>query len=151
MRSRIPRFRTRFHNERVAQREAGCRLFARLRGRGDDRQFRRRVARAASFLGQPRQRILAERMRNQLRSQLNLTSEQMDRASAIFDKTAGQLEAIRTDTARRVQETIAEVHRQLASDLTPEQRAKLKEIDRRQSTCLRREGFRRNPGGPQPP
>ena len=103
------------------------------------------------FLSQPRQRILAERMRNQLRSQLNLTSEQMDRASAIFDKTAGQLEAIRTDTARRVQETIAEVHRQLASDLTPEQRAKLKEIDRRQKHMSEREGFRRNPGGPHPP
>ena len=103
------------------------------------------------FLGQPRQRILAERMRNQLRSQLNLTSEQMDRASAIFDKTAGQLEAIRTDTARRVQETIAEVHRQLASDLTPEQRAKLKEIDRRQKHMSEREGSRRNPGGPHPP
>jgi Spy/CpxP family protein refolding chaperone len=103
------------------------------------------------FLGQPHQRILAERMRNQLRSQLNLTSEQMDRASAIFDKTAGQLEAIRTDTARRVQETIAEVHRQLASDLTPEQRAKLKEIDRRQKHMSEREGFRRNPGGPHPP
>jgi hypothetical protein len=103
------------------------------------------------FLGQPRQRILAERMRNQLHSQLNLTSEQMDRASAIFDKTAGRLEAIRTDTARRVQETIAEVHRQLASDLTPEQRAKLKEIDRRQKHMSEREGFRRNPGGPDPP
>ena len=103
------------------------------------------------FLGQPRQRILAERMRNQLRSQLNLTSEQMDRASAIFDKTAGQLEAIRTDTARRVQETIAEVHRQLASDLTPEQRAKLKEIDRRQKHMSEREGSRRNPSGPHPP
>ena len=103
------------------------------------------------FLGQPRQRILAERMRNQLRSQLNLTSEQMDRASAIFDKTAGQLEAIRTDTARRVQETIAEVHRQLASDLTPEQRERLKEIDRRQKHMSEREGFRRNPDDPHPP
>ena len=103
------------------------------------------------FLGQPRQRILAERMRSQLRSQLNLTSEQMDRASGIFDKTAGQLEAIRTDTARRVHETIAEVHRQLASDLTPEQRTKLKEIDRRQKHMSEGEGFRQNPGGPRPP
>ena len=103
------------------------------------------------FLGQPRQRILAERMRSQLRSQLNLTSGQMDRASGIFDKTAGQLEAIRTDTARRVHETVAEVHRQLASDLTPEQRAKLKEIDRRQKHMSERDGFRRNPGGPHPP
>ena len=103
------------------------------------------------FLGRPHQRILAERMRSQLRSQLNLTSEQMDRASAIFDKTAGQLEAIRTETARRVNEAIAEVHRQLASDLTPEQRAKLKEIDRRQKNMSEREGFRRNPGGPHPP
>ena len=103
------------------------------------------------FLGQPRQRILAERMRSQLRSQLNLTSEQMDRASAIFDKTAGQLEAIRTDTARRVHETIAEVHRQLASDLTPEQRAKLKEIDRRQKHMSEGEGFREKPSGPHPP
>ena len=103
------------------------------------------------FLDQPHQRIVAERMRSQLRSQLNLTSEQMDRASAIFDKTAGQLEAIRTETARRVHETIAEVHQQLASDLTPEQRAKLKEIDRRHQHMSEGEGFRQNPGGPHPP
>ncbi len=103
------------------------------------------------FLGQPRQRILAERMRSQLRSQLNLTSEQMDRASAIFDTPAGQLEAIRTETARRVHETIAEVYRQLASDLTLEQRAKLKEIDRRHQHMSEGEGFRQNPGGPHPP
>ena len=103
------------------------------------------------FLDQPHQRIVAERMRSQLRSQLNLTSEQMDRASAIFDKTAGQLEAIRTEKARRVHETIAEVHQQLASDLTPEQRAKLKEIDRRHQHMSEGEGFRQNPGGPHPP
>jgi Spy/CpxP family protein refolding chaperone len=103
------------------------------------------------FLGRPHQRILAERMRSQLRSQLNLTSEQMDRASAIFDKTAGQLEAIRTDTARRVHETVAEVHRQLASDLTPEQRAKLKEIDRRHQHMYEGGDFRRDPAGRHPP
>lgn len=72
---------------------------------------------------------LGDRMRNRLRHQLGLTDEQMTKISPIIDKTATQLEAIRTDTGRRVHETLAEAHRDIAADLTPEQRAKLEAIE----------------------
>lgn len=82
------------------------------------------------FLGPP-SKILSERMRNRLRWQLHLTDEQVAKISPIVDKAAAQLEEIRRSTGRRVHETIAEAHREMAADLTPEQRAKLQEIESR--------------------
>jgi len=72
--------------------------------------------------------IAAERMRNRLQSQLNLTPEQVRKISPVLDKAAAKLEDIRKDTARRVHETFAEAHRQIADDLTPEQRTKLEQL-----------------------
>jgi hypothetical protein len=55
----------------------------------------------------------------------------MAKISPIIDTTATQLETIRTETARRVHETFAEAHREIAADLTPEQRSKLQAIEER--------------------
>ena len=74
---------------------------------------------------------ISDRMRHRLRTQLRLTDEQMAKISPIIDKTATQLETIRTETGRRVHETFAEAHREIAADLTPEQRAKLQAIEER--------------------
>lgn len=74
---------------------------------------------------------IGDRMRDRLRNQLRLTDEQTAKISPIIDKTATQLEAIRTESARRVHETFAEAHREIAADLTPEQRAKLQAIEER--------------------
>jgi len=65
------------------------------------------------------------------RAELNLTPEQVAKISPIIDKTAAQLRDIRRDTARRVHETIAEAHRQMAVNLTDEQRQKLQQIQER--------------------
>jgi Spy/CpxP family protein refolding chaperone len=79
----------------------------------------------------PYRGALSDRMRSRLRIQLRLTDEQLAKISPVIDKTATQLEAIRTETGRRVHETFAEAHREIAADLTPEQRAKLQEIEER--------------------
>src|SRR6266481_252065 len=71
------------------------------------------------------------RMMERLRTELNLTPEQVAKISPIIDKTADQLREIRRDTARRVHETIAEAHRQMAANLTDEQRQKLQQIEQR--------------------
>ena len=85
------------------------------------------------FMGGPhRPGFLAERMRSRLRWQLHLTDDQMKKISPIIDKTAGQLEQIRAESSRRVHETFAESHREMAAELTPEQRAKLQEMQARQ-------------------
>ena len=82
------------------------------------------------FFG-PYHGAIGDRMRHRLRMQLRLTDEQMSKISPIIDKTATQLETIRTETGRRVHETFAEAHREIAADLTPEQRAKLQAIEER--------------------
>jgi hypothetical protein len=86
---------------------------------------------------------ISERMRHRLRTQLRLTDEQMAKISPVIDKAATQLEAIRTETGRRVHETFLEAHREIAADLTPEQRAKLQAIEerhRRRFQRMRRPG-----------
>jgi hypothetical protein len=82
------------------------------------------------FFG-PYHGAIGERIRHRLRTQLRLTDEQMARISPVIDKTATQLETIRTETGRRVHETFVEAHREIAGDLTPEQRAKLQAIEER--------------------
>lgn len=71
------------------------------------------------------------RMKERLRSELNLTPEQLARISPIIDKTTAQLRDIRRDTGRRVHDIIADAHQQMAVQLTDEQRQKLAQIEER--------------------
>ena len=83
-----------------------------------------------SFLFGPNHGTIAERMRHRFQFQLHLTDEQMKKISPVIDKAARQLETIRSESGRRVHETFSEAHREIAADLTPEQRMKLQEITR---------------------
>src|SRR5438067_13492717 len=83
------------------------------------------------FLAFHRPELIGTRMKERLRAELNLTPEQVAKISPIIDKTAAQLRDIRRDTARRVHETIAEAHRQMATNLSDEQRQKLQQIEER--------------------
>jgi len=75
--------------------------------------------------------LIGSRMKERLRDELNLTPEQVAKISPKIDKTAMQLRDIRRETARRVHETIADAHRQMAVNLTDEQRQKLQQIEER--------------------
>jgi len=75
--------------------------------------------------------MIGARMKERLRAELNLTPEQVAKISPIIDKAAVQLREIRRDTARRVHETIGEAHRQMAVNLSDEQRQKLQQIEER--------------------
>jgi Spy/CpxP family protein refolding chaperone len=75
--------------------------------------------------------LIGARMKERLRAELKLTPEQVAKISPIIDKAAVQLREIRRDTARRVHETIGEAHRQMAVNLTDEQRQKLQQIEER--------------------
>jgi len=74
---------------------------------------------------------IAGRMKERLRSELNLTPEQAAKISPIIDKTTAQLRDIRRDTGRRVHEIIADAHRQMAAQLTDQQRQKLTQMEER--------------------
>lgn len=90
------------------------------------------------FFGPHRHGFVAQAMRNRLQWQLRLSDEQLTKISPIIEKTATQLEEIRGDTGRRVRETIAEAHREIAQYLTPEQRARLQQIECRQRRWMHR-------------
>ena len=83
------------------------------------------------FFAFHRPELIGGRMKERLRTELNLTPEQVAKISPIIDKTTLQLRDIRRDTTRRVHETIAEAHRQMATNLTDEQRQKLQQIQER--------------------
>ena len=96
------------------------------------------------FLEFHRPELIGARMKERLRAELNLTPEQVAKISPIIDKTAVQLREIRRDTARRVHETIADAHRQMAVNLTDEQRQKLQQIEERHRRWRHR-GFDESP------
>jgi DNA anti-recombination protein RmuC len=97
--------------------------------------------------------IAAQRMRDRLQAELDLTPEQLKKITPVVDKAAAQLEAIRKDTARRFRDTFADTHRQIAADLTPEQRTKLEQMRERHRKFIhhhhRRDG-RMHPPPPPP-
>src|SRR6266851_6243780 len=97
------------------------------------------AATAHRFLfGPHRHGYAAQAMKNRLQWQLRLTDEQMAKISPIIEKTGAQLEEIRGDTGRRVRETIAQAHREIAPILTPEQQQRLKEIEERRRRWFQR-------------
>jgi Spy/CpxP family protein refolding chaperone len=84
---------------------------------------------------------VGDRMKERLRTELRLTPEQVAKVSPIVDKTAAQLQAIRRDTGRRVHEIMTEAHKEIAANLTDEQRQKLQQIEEQH----RRWGHRHGP------
>jgi Spy/CpxP family protein refolding chaperone len=71
------------------------------------------------------------KIKERLRTQLNLTPEQLNKISPIIDKEAEQLQQVRRDTRHRVREIVAEAHREIGANLSDEQRQKLQQIEER--------------------
>lgn len=84
----------------------------------------------------------AQMMKNRLKWQLRLTDEQMAKISPIIEKTGTQLEEIRGDTGKRVRETIAQAHREIAPILTAEQKERLQQMEQRQRRWMHRGRWR---------
>jgi len=96
------------------------------------------------FFHPPRHGMMADHMRERLRKELDLTPEQMTKISPIIDKTAEQLEQIRQETGQRVHGIMTDAHREIATNLNDEQRAKLKDLETRfHRWHERRHGFHR--------
>jgi Spy/CpxP family protein refolding chaperone len=95
--------------------------------------------------------ILAHRMAEHLRDELNLTPEQFAKLQPVFEKTAAKLEAIRKETGQRVGQAMNEAHDQIAPELTPEQRKKLQAIEERHRRYRHRHRFHHGPHDEPPP
>jgi Spy/CpxP family protein refolding chaperone len=87
-------------------------------------------------------RRVGDRMKERLRTELRLTAEQIGKISPVVDKTAARLQEIRRDTGRRVHEIITEAHKEIAVNLTDEQRQKLQQIEERHRRWHHRRGPR---------
>lgn len=75
--------------------------------------------------------MMAERMREQMHRQLDLTAEQTRELDPIVDRMASQLQQIRRESGRRVFDTMEEAHRAMATHLTPEQQQRLEQMKQR--------------------
>ena len=88
--------------------------------------------------------LIGVRMKERLRTELDLTPEQVAKISPIVDKTAAQLKQIRRDTGQRVHEIMTEAHREMAANLTDEQRLKLQQIEDRHRHRFHDHGLRKS-------
>jgi Spy/CpxP family protein refolding chaperone len=84
-----------------------------------------------SFFEFHRPELIGARMKERLRTELNLTPEQVAKISPVIDKTAAQLQQVRRETGQRVREIMTEAHRQMATNLTEGQRQKLQQLAER--------------------
>ncbi len=79
---------------------------------------------------------VGHRMREHLRRELKLTPDQFEKISPLIDQLENRLEAIRTETGRRVSETMTQSHQEIAPYLTPEQRARMDEMAKKHRRIL---------------
>lgn len=91
--------------------------------------------------------MVANRMKQRLRAELDLTPEQVNKISPIVEKMASDLEQIRKETGQRVHQTFVDAHREMAASLTEEQRQKLQQMQERHHSWHGRHGGH---GPPQP-
>ncbi|MFL6527841.1 MAG: hypothetical protein ACJ8LI_06575 [Chthoniobacterales bacterium] len=89
---------------------------------------------------------LRGRMAEHLRRELKLTDEQFAKIRPLVERSEDQLEKIREETNQRVHETMRQGHSEISPILTPEQRAKLQEMEERHRRALHDGG----PPGPPP-
>src|SRR5689334_16535502 len=76
------------------------------------------------LLGHQHHDIVAERMRDRLQRELDLTPQQVAKISPIVERSAARLEGIRMASAQEVRQTFSETHRQIAENLDDKQRAR---------------------------
>ena len=94
---------------------------------------------------------MAERMRQHLIRELEPTPEQLEKLSPIIDDTSRRLQQIRTESGRRVAETMRESHAAMAPHLTQPQRERLETMKKRHKRHLRRRGGHHHSPPPEEP
>jgi Spy/CpxP family protein refolding chaperone len=102
------------------------------------------------FFALHRPERIGTRMKERLRAELKLTPEQLTKISPIIDNTAVQLRDIRRETGRRVHQTISDAHREIAANLTDEQRQKLQQIEQQHRRWRHRHFDEGPPESPSP-
>jgi Spy/CpxP family protein refolding chaperone len=87
-----------------------------------------------TFLRPPTPTEMSRHILARLESRLSLTPEQTAQIKPLMEQTASDIEAIRVATTKQVSDRIAETNSKIATFITPEQKAKLDqmEVERRE-------------------
>src|SRR4029453_14750468 len=87
-------------------------------------------------------RMASAQIKEPFGAELSLTPDQVTKVSPIIDKAAQQLQEVRRSTGKRVREIMGEAHREIAANLTDEQRQKLEQMKERHHRWRHRRGPR---------
>jgi Spy/CpxP family protein refolding chaperone len=80
---------------------------------------------------------IGARLRARFQSRLNLTPDQMQKVDPMIEQAMHRVEAIRQETANHVFANVSNLHDQVLTVLTPEQKAKFEELERERREYLR--------------
>ena len=80
---------------------------------------------------------IGARLRARFQSQLALTPDQVRKIEPMIDQAMRRVEAIRKDTASQVFANVSNLHEQMLTVLTPEQKVKFEELERERRNYLR--------------
>ena len=75
-----------------------------------------------------------------LQSRLSLTPEQTAQIKPLVEQTASEIDAIRVATTKQIADRIAESNSKIAAFITPEQKAKLDQIEAERREHMRHSG-----------
>ncbi len=95
---------------------------------------------------------VAERMRDRIKSQLDLTPDQVAKIEPILDHTLNELQQIRAETGARVRQVMSETNQAMKPILTEAQWTKLEKIEAgaRAKRGSHNPARRRSPRGAEP-
>jgi Spy/CpxP family protein refolding chaperone len=82
-----------------------------------------------TFLRTPTPTEMSRHILARLQSRLSLTPEQTAQIKPLMEQTASDIEAIRVATTKQVSDRIAETNSKIATFITPEQKAKLDQME----------------------
>ena len=80
---------------------------------------------------------IGARLRARFQSRLALTPDQVQKIEPMIDQAMRRVEAIRKDTASQVFANVSNMHEQVLTVLTPEQKARFEELERERRDYLR--------------
>jgi Spy/CpxP family protein refolding chaperone len=105
-------------------------------------------------MGPPDPKQMCRHIQDRLQSELDLTPEQVRRLKPLLERRVQEMEAIHSRTVQEIEALIRKSNQEMAValELTPTQKAKLEEMDKKRQEFMRKHsGSPGPPAGPPPP
>ena len=93
-----------------------------------------------TFLRPPTPTEMSRHILARLQSRLSLTPEQTAQIKPLVEHTASEIDAIRVATTKQISDRIAESNSKIAAFITPEQKAKLDQMEAERREHMRHSG-----------